>query len=144
MSFPAPTTQVSTANLDSGTDNPSLARADLLQAVTVLNEIVAGQNDINGVLTLDGFGKVPYNRLPQNIAWTGAGNQVIAPQNGVVEIQSVLRLSPLLKVEVQAIDTSTIASGCIAYCSDITTSTSGLVIWDGSVWNTIEFTGTLA
>ena len=143
MSFPPNTTQVSTEHLDSGADDPSLARSDIYQAVTLLNEIIAGQNDSNGVAILDGDGHIPYNRIPQNIAWAGAGNQVIAPSNGIVEIQSVLRMAPLLKVQVQALDTSTLTTGCLAFCSDVTTSTSGIVIWDGSAWNTIAYTGTL-
>lgn len=143
MSFPANTTQVSTENLDSGADNPALARSDIYQAVQLLNEIIAGQNDSSGVAVLDGSGLIPSNRLPQSISYSGGGNQLITPANGIVEIQSILRLAPLLKIQVEGISTATITSGSIAYCSNITTTTSGLVIWDGSVWKTIDFSGNL-
>ena len=144
MSFPASSTQVNTTHLDSGTDDPSLARADLYQTVTLLNEIIAGQNAGSGVAVLDGNGQLPSNRLPQTIGWTGGGYQYIAPASQIVEIQNILRLSPLLKVQVQAINTATLTSGCIAYCSNISTGTAGLVVWDGSAWKTISLGATLA
>jgi hypothetical protein len=137
MSFPSSATQVSTDNLDSGADNPSLARVDLLQSVQLLNEIIAGQNAADGVLVLDGSGLVPGARFPQTMAYSGSGNQFISPANGVVEIQSVLRLAPLLKVQVEALNTATLSSGSIAYCPDVTTGTAALVVWNGSVWKQI-------
>lgn len=143
MSFPSPSTQVATTHLDSGSDDPSQARGDLLEAVTLLNEIVAGQNSADGVAVLDSSGSIPYNRLPQSIAWQGVGNQIISPVSGIVEIQDIVRLTPLLKAQLQSISTATLTAGCIAYCSDVSTGTAGVVVWTGSVWNTIGFTGEL-
>lgn len=137
MSFPANTTQVSTDNLDAGTDNPALARADIYQAVQLLNEIIAGQNANGGVAVLDGSGLIPSNRLPQTISLTTGGVQYISPSSGIVEIQSLLRLSPLLKVQVQGINTASISAGTIAYCSNVTTGTAALVVWNGSNWKQI-------
>jgi hypothetical protein len=137
MSFPASTTQVPTSNLDSGADNPALARVDLLQTVQLVNEIIDGQNAADGVAVLDATGSIPSSRLPQTIAYSGAGYQYISPASGIVEIQSILRLAPLLKVQVQAISTATLSSGSIAYCSNVTTGTAALVVWNGSVWKQI-------
>jgi hypothetical protein len=137
MSFPASTTQVSTDNLDSGADNPSLARVDLLQSVQLLNEIIDGQNAAGGVLVLDGAGLVPSARFPQTMAYSGGGNQFISPANGVVEIQSILRLSPLIKAQVEALNTATLNIGSIAFCSNVTTGTAALVVWNGSNWKQI-------
>ena len=137
MSFPASTTQVPTENLDSGGDNPALARVDLLQSVQLLNQIIDGQNAESGVAVLDSSGKIPSDRLPQTIAYSGAGYQYIAPAGGIVEIQSLLRLAPLLKVQVQALNTATLASGTVAYCSNVSTGTAALVVWNGSAWKQI-------
>lgn len=137
MSFPSSTTQISTDNLDSGSDNPALARADLLQTVQLVNQIIAGQNAAGGALVLDGTGLVPSSRFPQTISYSGGGNQIISPANGVVEIQSLVRLAPLLKVQVQAINTATLASGTVAYCSNVSTGTAALVVWNGSAWKQI-------
>jgi hypothetical protein len=143
MTFPASSTQVPTTNLDSGADDPSLARADIYQAVTLLNEIIAGRDAALGAATLDSGGKIASSRLPQNIVWNGGGNQFIAPTTGVVEIQSVLRLSPLTKAAIQSVSTATIGQGSLAYCSNITTTTSGIVYWDGNNWKTITAGGNL-
>jgi hypothetical protein len=143
MTFPVSSTQVSTDNLDAGTDNPSLARADIYQAVTLLNEIIAGQGDIGGVAILDGNGKVPSNKLPQTIALSGTDPQTIAPTSGVVEINKLLRLVPQTTAQIQAITSATLSSGSIGFCSDITTTTSGLVVWDGSIWKKINYSGNL-
>lgn len=145
MSFPNASTQVSTDNLDAGSDNPGLARADLYQAVGLLNEIIAGQNDAGGVAVLDYSGKIPSTRLPQTISLVGAGAQTFSPDSGVVEIQSVLRLAPLLRAQINDVSTATYGAGLIAYCLDgITTGTDCLVIWNGTAWKTLAFTGTLA
>lgn len=143
MSFPSSTTQVSTEHLDSNTDSPGLARADLYQTVTLLNEIIAGQGLANGVAVLDNNASIPSTKLPQTIAWTGVGNQVIAPTEGVVEVQSILRLSPLFKSQIQALSTATLQTGSLAYCSDISTGTSGVVLWNGSAWKIVSFSGDL-
>jgi hypothetical protein len=114
-----------------------LARVDLLQSVELLNEIIDGQNAAGGALVLDGSGLVPSSRFPQSISYAGAGFQYISPASGVVEIQSILRLAPLLKVQVEAISTATLSSGSIAYCSNVTTGTAALVVWNGSNWRQI-------
>jgi hypothetical protein len=137
MAFPASSTQVSTANLDSGTDNPALARADIYQAVGLLNDIISSQNAASGVAVLDGSGLIPSNKLPQTISLATGGVQYISPTSGIVEIQSLLRLSPLLKVQVQGLNTATISAGTIAYCSNVSTGTAALVVWNGSNWKQI-------
>ena len=143
MSFPASTTQISTEHLDSNSDSPGLARADLYQTVTLLNEIIAGQNGVNGVVVLDSNASLPSTKLPQTIAWEGVGNQIIAPTSQVVEVQSILRLSPLFKSQIQALTTASLQTGYLAYCSDISTGTSGVVLWNGSAWKIVSFSGDL-
>jgi hypothetical protein len=143
MSFPSNTTQVSTDNLDAGSDNPALARGDLLLAVQLVNEIVAGQNDAGGVSVLDGQGRVPNTRLPQSITWNGGGNQIINPTTGIVELNSVLRLAPLTKSAIQSVTTATLQQGMIAFCSNLTTTTSGVVYYDGTNWKTVSTSGNL-
>ncbi len=66
MSWPSVT--VSTTNLDSGADNPALARADLLQAVQNLNTVQAARASANGVAPLGADAKVPVIYLPVGVA----------------------------------------------------------------------------
>jgi hypothetical protein len=137
MSFPASTTQIPTTNLDSGADNPSLARVDLLQAVQLLNDIISSQNAASGAVVLNGSGQLPSTALPQSISYSGAGFQYISPASGVVEIQSILRLAPLIKAQVLALSTATLSIGSVAYCSGVSTGTDALVVWNGSDWRQI-------
>lgn len=59
-----PTGSVSTTHLDSPTDDPSQARADLKTAIDKLNEAIAALAQANGVASLDGAGKLPSTQLP--------------------------------------------------------------------------------
>ena len=69
MAFP--TSQIDTTNLDSATDDPSLARADLFDAVTSLNSIIADANGNNGVVVANASGKITATKLPNTITATG-------------------------------------------------------------------------
>jgi len=62
MAFP--TTAIVTANLSSGTADPSLARVDLLQAVTDLNTIIAEKNTADGVVVLDENAQILATNCP--------------------------------------------------------------------------------
>jgi hypothetical protein len=62
MAFPSGTT-IPTTNFDSASDNPANARADLLQTVTAVNDIIASENTAGGVLVLTGSGKIPSSTI---------------------------------------------------------------------------------
>lgn len=62
MSFPQGT--VSTGNLDTSTDQPSLARADLLELVTKFNELLTSYGAPLGIAGLDSFAQLPTSSLP--------------------------------------------------------------------------------
>ena len=89
MAFP--TASVTTTNLDAGTDDPSLARADLLDAVQKLNTIIAEGGGANGVALLNSSNKLTSTQMPATITATGV--QVLNPTGGVVHIQDTLRLT---------------------------------------------------
>lgn len=133
MAFP--TTQVVTTNLDSGTDDPSLAREDLLDAVQKLNIIISEGGAANGVALLSSSGKLSATAMPTQITATGV--QVLNPTGGVVNIQDVLRLSPLTTTELNAL---TSVAGDFAYCSSGSDSSGEpcLALYDGTNWRAIE------
>jgi len=58
MSFP--TTPISTTNLDAGTDNPSLARADLKSLVDAFNALIASRGSADGFPTLNSSGQTVF------------------------------------------------------------------------------------
>ena len=76
MAFP--TTQIDTTNLDSQTDSPAAARADLYNAVVALNTIISEGNGANGVAVLNGDGRLNGAQMPQTIS--PAGSSTTSPQ----------------------------------------------------------------
>lgn len=135
MTFP--TANVSIANLDSETDDPSLARTDLLDAVNKLNLIMAEGGAATGVALLDNSAQMPISTIPTTIS---TATLTLAPSNGVVNIQNVLRLN--------ALPTATIlnftgnVAGDIMLCSNVgnVANSTGLAIYNGTVWRGLPLT----
>lgn len=135
MTFP--TANVSIANLDSETDDPSLARTDLLNAVNKLNLIMAEGGAATGVALLDNSAQMPISTIPTTIS---TATLTLAPSDGVVNIQNVLRLN--------ALPTATIlnftgnVAGDIMLCSNVgnVANSTGLAIYNGTVWRGLPLT----
>ena len=134
MAFP--TAEVTTTNLDSGSDDPSLARADLLDAVQKLNTIISEGGASNGVALLSSSGKLSATQMPTQI--TATGTQVLNPTDGVVNIQDVLRMSGLTRTEILALTGS--VAGDIVFNTTGTDSTGApcLAVYDGTNWRAVE------
>lgn len=136
MTFPVGTV-ISTANLDSTDDDPSLARVDLYNAVVALNQLIASVNAANGVLSLDGSAKVPSANLPSTFSATG--NQVISPSTGVVSIQKVLRLAQIVTADLgTALGTTSPSAGDVCYLTDGDAGTPCVAVYDGTKWRVIR------
>jgi hypothetical protein len=129
MSFPSGTV-IPVANLNSGTSDPSLARADLLALAQAVNAIIASENSATGVLVLTGSGKIPSATLPSQISLP-AGVQVINPTDGVVNIRDVLRLQPVPVADLEALDSE---AGDVAYASDGADGDPCLAFYNGTDW----------
>jgi hypothetical protein len=129
MAFPTGTS-ITTSNLDAGTDSPASARADLLSAVTALNDIIASANGNSGVLVLTGSAKLPSSTIPTQIT-LASGVQVINPVSGVVNIRDILRLQPNTVSELTAL-TST--AGDVAYCSNGAGGNPCVAFYNGTNW----------
>jgi len=138
MAFPS--TAITTANLDAGTDDPSLARTDLLSAVTALNSIITEANTGGGVVVLTSSGKIGASQVPNTISATGT--QVLSPSNGVVNIQNVLRLSTLTTARANALTTNT--TGDIAMISDGDAGSLCIAVYDGTNWKRVALGTTIS
>lgn len=139
MAFP--TTQTSTDNLDNSTDNPGLARADILLAVQTLNTIVSGANAADGVAVLDGSGELPSSVLPSTYSPTGI--LLLAPGQGVVKIQDVLRMQALTTDDVLALTDS--EAGDMVFVTDGDSGSACLAIFANDQFNVIAFnSGTIS
>lgn len=129
MAFP--TSQINTTNLDSDTDDPSLARADLLSAVTSLNTIISEAGTSEGAAVLDINGQIPATQIPNTIAPT-VGVLTLTPTSGKVKIQDVLRLQILSFDDIQGLENN--AEGDVVYCSNGDAGSPCLAVYTGTDW----------
>jgi len=132
MTFPTGTV-ISTANLDSPDDDPSLARADLYAAVQALNQLIASQNIASGVLVLDGSGKVAGAYLPGTYAVTGG--ITLQPSSGVVSLQRVLRLQQTVVEDLGTVTgTASPSAGDLVFLTNGDAGQPCLACYDGTKW----------
>lgn len=67
-----PVSTISTTNLDQSTDSPASARADLLQAVQSVNQIIQALGTAGGPAQLDAAGKLLPSQVPDNVIPAGS------------------------------------------------------------------------
>lgn len=132
MAFP--TAQVNTTNLDSSADDPSAARADLLDAVQKLNTIIDEANSALGVALLNSSGKISATAVPNSL--TSSGTLQLNPSNGVVSVNNILRMNTLTVTEVNALVGS--QAGDMVMVSDGDSGEITLAVYDGVHWRRIE------
>lgn len=128
MTFP--TTAISTANLDSPSADPSLARADLLQAIEYINTIIAEKNSANGVVVCLGDGTIQATLIPNTLAPTG--QLTLSPSNTIVKIQDILRLQQIPKSVL--LNLADMAAGDVALASDADSGNPALCFYTGTEW----------
>lgn len=138
MTFPTGTT-ISTANLDSADDDPSLARADLYNLAVAVNDIIASANSAQGVLILNASGKVAGAYLPATYT-TDSGSITLQPNSGVVSLQKVLRLSQIYTADLGATTgTTSPSAGDLCYLVDGDAGQPCLGCYDGTKWRIVRF-----
>lgn len=136
MTFP--TANVSIANLDSATDDPSQARADLLDAVNKLNLIMSEGGTASGVALLDGSGYIPSTQISPTLTTTSA-DITLAPNSGVVNIQNILRLTQFSTTTI--LNFTGNVTGDMAMCSNVgnIAANPGVAFYNGNVWVGLPF-----
>ena len=95
MTWPTNDANIVTTNLDSGTDSPAAARADLKTALDEIANIINGRNQASGVAGLDASSKIVNTQLPNTIISSASADLVLDPNTGVVQIQDVFKLTPV-------------------------------------------------
>ena len=133
MTFPTGT-QIATINLDSGSDSPASARADLLSAVETLNLVTAEVNTALNVVVLDSNGLLPDTAMPSTYAPNN--NLTLAPTTGIVKIEDYLRLQIIPKATVLAAVDMTIGDMALA-ADDLTGANPKLCMYNGTVWKIV-------
>jgi hypothetical protein len=136
MTFPTGTV-ISTDNVDSPDDDPSLARADIYNLILAVNQLIASVDAANGVLTLDSGGLISTAFIPGTISV--AGNQTLSPATGIVSIQNVLRMRQIQFVQLGSFTgTATPTAGDVVYLTDGDVGNPCLGVYNGSQWRTIR------
>lgn len=136
MTFPTGTV-ISTANVDSPDDDPSLARGDIYNLIVAVNQLIASVNAANGVLSLDSGGKVSTAYLPGTITVTG--DQTISPTNGIISLRNVLRMRQIQFVQLGSMaGTTSPSAGDIVYLTDGDAGNPCLAVYNGSSWRTVR------
>lgn len=112
MTFP--TTPIPTTNLDSGTKDPSLARADILQMAQTLNAIMAEANTTGGVTLLGSDGKLDGTKMPDTIYSTG--EMTLSAGDGIISLSGLARLDRAPKSAILAM--TQMIDGDMMLCTD--------------------------
>jgi hypothetical protein len=140
MTFPSGT-QISTANVASGSSDPSLARADIYNLITAFNSLVASENTASGVLVLDGSGKITASRLPTS--YTSA-SLTLQPTNGYVSIRNVLRLYQIATDDLGTVTGTTVPqAGDLVYLVDGDRGQPCLSVYNGTAWKIVRLATTV-
>jgi hypothetical protein len=105
---------ITTTHLDSASDDPSQARAEILSAIEELQVVAAGRGTANGVAPLDNNSLIPSANLPATLT-TASGNLVLDPASGVVAVDYLLNMTPKTTAQLTAL---TPVPNMIALCSD--------------------------
>jgi hypothetical protein len=132
MTWPANTTNVVTTNLDSGTDNPASARADLKAALDELKNVISGRNEASGVAGLDAASKILATQLPSEINSAAGTDLVLDPTTGRVKIEDVLWINPQTRAQLYA--RTDLVDGLIAMASDGDSTADTPVYYAGGAW----------
>jgi carbon starvation protein CstA len=141
MTFPTGTV-ISTVNVASADSDPSLARSDIFDLITVVNQLIASVNLANGVATLDNSAKISSVYLPGTIS--AVGDQTISPTSGVVNLRNVLRLRQIQYQQLGSLTgTELPTAGDLAYITDGDAGLPCLAVNDGTRWRIIRLAATV-
>lgn len=122
---------VSTDNVDSASDNPADARADIYNALVELQAVINGRGTVNGVASLDATTKVPASELPTTFVST-TGDITLQPNSARTSFEDVINLEP---VDYASLPASP-AKGDVAYLTTdgAAASREQIIYYNGTDW----------
>jgi len=136
MTFPTGTT-ISTSNVSSADGDPSLARVDIYNLITAVNQLIASVNAASGVLVLDSGAKIDTGYLPGTITVTG--DQTISPSSGIVSLRNVLRLRQIQYVQLGSMaGTASPSAGDLCFVTDGDGGRPCIAVYNGSIWRVVR------
>jgi hypothetical protein len=136
-----PSSTVNTTNLDSASDKPADARADLLSAVQAINNIINGRAQASGVASLDSSGLIPDAQIPDTISSDSGNDITLTPASQRVSIFYIAQLQARTVTQLTAL---TAAAGDVAYCSNGDAGAACLAVYTGTAWKRIALGATIS
>lgn len=139
------TGNITTANVDSDADDPSLARADIKAAFDELTAVINGRGAANGVASLNASSQIPSTQLPDTLTSTSGLDLNLAPDTEKVTITYILNLGARTTAQLEQLDTDGDSdTGDVAYCSDGDTGSPCLAVYNGTDWLRISLGSAIA
>jgi hypothetical protein len=136
MTFPTGTV-ISTTNVDSAADDPSLARADIYDLIVAFNALVASKDLANGVPVLNGSGQINATLLPATQTITST--LILQPSTGIVNIRNVLRLHQIATADLgTTLGTTSNQAGDVVFLTDGDVGNPCLAVYNGSQWRVVR------
>jgi hypothetical protein len=132
---------VVTTNLDSDADDPSLARADLKEALDELVAVIDGRGAASGVASLGTDTKVPNTQLPDELISSSTQNLILNPDTDRVAIENIINLNPQTVAELTALSA---VEGDVAYCSNGDSGSKCIAIYNGTDWKVVSLGATIS
>tara|TARA_A100001201_G_scaffold143421_1_gene144991 strand:- start:840 stop:1289 length:450 start_codon:yes stop_codon:yes gene_type:complete len=132
MAWPTDSTGVTTANLDSASDNPASARAEIYNGFLELQKVIDGRGQASGVAALDASSYVAQSQINPTIT-TSSTDITLSPNTNMVQVNNFLNLNPVAYASLP----SSPAMGDIAF---LTTDGGGAtqnqpIYYNGTRWN---------
>jgi len=137
MTWPTNSSNIVTTNLDSGTDSPAAARANLKTALDELANVINGRNQASGVAGLNASSQISASQIPNELNSTSGNDITLDPATSIVTVENIIKLTPQTTAQLNA--QSGLADGMIAFCSDAGDSAGvGIpVYYTGGQWKSM-------
>ena len=132
MAWPSNTNNISTSNVDAGTDSPASARADIKAAFDEIINIINGRGEASGVAPLDAQSKIGATYMPDEFNSSSSTDLTLDPATNVVVIEDIVKLNPRTRAQLYA--QSNLVDGMIAIASDGDSTIDTPVYYAGGVW----------
>mgnify|MGYP007071990266 CR=1 FL=1 len=116
MAWPTDSSNIDVTNLDSSTDSPAAARANLKTALDELANVIDGRAQASGVAPLNASSKIDATYLPDEINSSSSTDLTLDPDTSVVTVENIIKLTPQTIAQLGAIGSP--ADGMMAFCSD--------------------------
>jgi len=143
MAWPTDDTNIVTTNMDSASDSPANARADIKAALDELANVINGRGEASGVAPLDASLKVANTYLPNTLISGSGVDLTLQPDTNRVQIEDVINLTALTLAQLNtAIPIP--QEGDVAYTTNGDAGSKCLVVYNGTDWKVVSLGATAA